>query len=130
VHEYCAKNGFAPKLLAYEELPASWSFVLMEYIQMESIARMDCNEKRQQLDRVLQSLRSGNFVHGDLRHTNVFWNRVQNRVFLIDFDWSGINGEKRYPCGMNLEVQWPNGAATGETLSFDHDSFWINQLLD
>jgi len=128
VHEYCAKNGFAPKLLAYEELAASWSFVLMEHVVLESISGMDSNEKRQQLDNILQSLRIGNFVHGDLRQNNVFWNRDQNRVILIDFDWSGINGEKRYPCNMNPEVQWPDGASTGELLSFDHDAYWINKI--
>jgi len=41
VHEYCAKNGFAPRLLTYEELPASWSFVfIMEYVQMDLISRI------------------------------------------------------------------------------------------
>jgi len=55
-----------------------------------------------------------------------FWNQVQNRVILIDFDWSGINGIKHYPCGMNPEVQWPDCATTGKTLLFDHDSFWID----
>jgi serine/threonine protein kinase len=130
VHEYCAKKGFAPKLLSYEEIPGGWIFILMENVELESISRMDHIEKRLQLNRILQDLHSENFVHGDLRHTNVFWNRAENKVILIDFDWSGRNGIKCYPSDMNPEIKWPEGASTGKFLSFDHDVFWINQLLE
>jgi len=51
-------------------------------------------------------------------------------VILIDFDWSGINGKDSYPCDMNPEVEWPDGASTGKILSFAHDDYWIKQLLD
>jgi len=131
VHEYCAKSGFAPKLLAYEEkLPANWSFVLMEYVEMEPISKMDRADRKKQLYHILQSLQSGGFVHGDLRHTNLCWNRAENRVILIDFDWSGKNGEKCYPCDMNPELDWPVGASTGKVLSFAHDAYWMKQWLD
>jgi RIO-like serine/threonine protein kinase len=130
VHEFCAKSGFAPKLLAYEEIPAKWHFVLMEHVEMVSITRMDRIEKDKQLRRILQSLRCKDFVHGDLRHTNVYWDQDQNRVILIDFDWSGTNRKKCYPSYMNPEVKWPKGASTGEVLSLEHDAFWVNQLLD
>jgi hypothetical protein len=130
VHAFCATLGFAPKLLAYEELPAQWHFILMEYVDLQPLSSMDRNHKKNQFMTILERLRGENFVHGDLRHDNVFWHQDRNRVILIDFDWSGKHGIQRYPSEMNPEVQWPKGASTGEVLSFDHDAFWIHQLVD
>ena len=129
VHEHCAKNQFAPELLAHEEIPGGWKFVLMDYVEFESISKMDDSEKRRQLNEILECLRHSNFVHADLRYTNVFWNRKNNRVMLIDFDWAGRNGIDCYPSKMNKEIVWPKGAATGNLLLFAHDEYWVNLLL-
>jgi hypothetical protein len=45
-----------------------------------------------------------------------------NKVWVIDFDWSGKEGEARYPFGMNhMDIAWPKGASDGELMKQDHD---------
>ena len=96
---------------------------------MESILKMDRSVKERQLNYILESLTQENFVHGDLRQTNVFWDQERDHVILIDFDWSGKNGIERYPMDMNPDVGWHPGATTNEVLMFEHDAFWISSLL-
>ena len=71
-----------------------------------------------------------NFVHGDLRQGNVLWNRQQDKVMIIDFDWAGTNGIVYYPTDMNPEIGWPEGATTNELVMLEHDNFWIKKLLE
>ena len=89
---------------------------------------MDVSEKKEQLEEILECLRLANFVHADLRETNVYWNKTNNRVMLIDFDWAGKNESDCYPMNMNPEIAWPEGAESGNLLSFEHDRYWIEFL--
>ncbi|KAG1868935.1 hypothetical protein DFJ58DRAFT_653645, partial [Suillus subalutaceus] len=46
----------------------------------------------------LRSLHQESYVHGDIRNTNVMVKKDHSPGFkLVDFDWSGIIGETRYP---------------------------------
>lgn len=57
-----------------------------------------------ELRRAIDILHDNGFVHGDLRRPNVL---IQNdQVKLIDFDWSGKEGEVKYPETMSMEHGW------------------------
>ena len=44
----------------------------------------------------LELLKEKNFVHGDLRMLNLIVDH-SNRIYVLDFDWSGEEGIARYP---------------------------------
>ena len=72
------------------------------------------------------------YCHGDLKPNNIFVssNNGQFKFYVIDFDWSGETDSKRYPGFMNLEIEWPEGASSGETLKCEHDIYWLDKCLD
>jgi tRNA A-37 threonylcarbamoyl transferase component Bud32 len=51
------------------------------------------------LTRAVTALYARNMVHGDLREQNILVR--DGRAFLVDFDWSGTEGEQMYPLFMN-----------------------------
>lgn len=53
---------------------------------------------------------------------------VGNEVKVIDFDWSGKEGEVTYPCILNDAVGWHEGAKLGDLIKKEHDIFMIDQL--
>ncbi|KAH9122890.1 hypothetical protein AeMF1_006003 [Aphanomyces euteiches] len=121
VHEYCAGHGFAPKLLYFEVLPSNWIFVVMEKLELKPIlnaltdakgdskvnAKVDAKVIRRQVLEIKNRLAAAKLVHGDLRDANIFWDYTKDRVVLIDFDWSGKEGDTCYPPFMNPDITWP-----------------------
>ena len=87
------------------------------------------------LDVALGHLRSGHFVHGDLRPPNVVM-RVNDdgttTAVLIDFDWAGKAGKVRYPRGrLNRKVKWPLPVdkMPGALILYEHDDSMRATLL-
>jgi hypothetical protein len=58
-------------------------------------------------------------IHGIEQYADVF----------VYIDWTGIEGEDKYPPFMNPEISWPDGASTGQPLRHEHDIYWLNDLL-
>ncbi|CAG8659022.1 4821_t:CDS:2, partial [Paraglomus occultum] len=49
---------------------------------------------RRRVEEVVNTFHEQNFVHGDLRDTNLFVQKNgEGKFMLIDFDWSGTAGE-------------------------------------
>src|SRR5437016_6125807 len=90
-----------------------------------SINKTQRQKYKQQVERSLQVLHSAQFVHGDFRDSNILV--TEDRVYVIDFDWSGIVGQTFYPYFMNHDIPWPEGAADGLLITTDHDSWWFQQ---
>jgi hypothetical protein len=74
----------------------------------------------------MEVLHQSGYVHGDLRFLNVVFSTELNppKATLIDFDYSGPEGEKRYPPRFNLDI--PDGsrhcdAQPGALLNKTHD---------
>ncbi|KAH9979886.1 hypothetical protein BGW80DRAFT_1441969 [Lactifluus volemus] len=88
--------------LAYEKLPGGWHAVAMEYISngvliTDSPLLTTCRDKwTEELKTLVQSFHDNGFVHGDLRNPNIICDD-KGSVFLIDFDWSGKEGDAFYP---------------------------------
>jgi tRNA A-37 threonylcarbamoyl transferase component Bud32 len=132
VHQRCASGGFAPALYGFEHLPGGWYMVVMEYITDDYCCIRELSDPRlyhDELTAKLQSLHQQRYVHGDIRNTNVMVKKDCSPGFkLVDFDWSGIIGNIRYP--MNVyrgDSLWkPDGAQDGQLILADHDI----QMLD
>jgi serine/threonine protein kinase len=127
VHKFCASKGFAPRLGGFEELPGGWHMVVMEMIADDYCRLMDFPPPYSHYDDIIEkltSLHQENYVHGDVRNTNIMVKKDGSRGFkLVDFDWSGRIGEVRYP--MNVyqgQRLWrPHEAEDGQLIKADHD---------
>jgi len=59
-------------------------------------------EHLEKLKKILILLRDNMLVHGDLREPNVLMKKDSKEVFVVDFGFSGPDGQKYYPgnlCG-------------------------------
>lgn len=88
LHDFCTEQGFAPRLLAYEELPGGWFGVTMEYLAIadylvdaEVLRRRPVRGWVHDIDRIVGTLHEHGFVHGDLRMPNFL--AVDESLFLI-----------------------------------------------
>jgi hypothetical protein len=97
VHTFCASGGFGPTLKGFEGLPGGWHMVVMEMIGEDYCHLMDFPPPYSHFDDIigkLTSLHQANYVHGDVRNTNIMVKKDGNQGFkLVDFDWSGTIGE-------------------------------------
>jgi serine/threonine protein kinase len=132
VHLYCFRCGFAPALISYTTL-GNYKVVVMEKLNnLRALTRDDLKKSEilQQIRAILSKLKEKNYVHGDFRRCNILVDTGSNRVFLVDFDWSGIDGEVKYPPLMNSHITWPEGANTGELIRHEHDVYWLDHFFD
>ncbi|CAA7270365.1 unnamed protein product [Cyclocybe aegerita] len=103
LHAFCADSDHAPRFLAFEKLPGGWLAVAMEYISSgvtittaTSSQLASCREHwASQLWKLVKSFHDSGFVHGDLHDPNIICDD-KDRVLLIDFDWSGKEGQVSY----------------------------------
>jgi len=145
VHKYLADKELAPKLYGYAEVegapaayvmeyldPSAWQTLYQQYRPNSPNTEITYTPELQTaLDNIIETLRSENYVHGDLRtnnimvRTDVIGNSVDLRV--IDFDWAGEAGQVRYPAERNQEIEWPGEA--GEPIMDGHDSEMVSSWL-
>jgi tRNA A-37 threonylcarbamoyl transferase component Bud32 len=79
-------------------------------------------------DRLI-TLHQANFVHGDVRDTNVMVRKNGPGIQLVDFDWAGEIGKVRYPANVNrTDIVRPEGALDGRFILAEHDMFMLNHL--
>jgi hypothetical protein len=129
-HTLCYSiNESAPKLYAHSELPSGWHMLVMERVEGNYFKeRQESPENKQRLINVIQELHQANFVHGDLRANNIIVSN--NRVCLLDFDWSGIENVTKYPGFMNhSDIDWADGASDGLVLHRNHDLYMLSKLI-
>ena len=54
---------------------------------------------------------NNNYCHGDFRSLNILVDKPDTSIKLIDFDWSGIHGQVKYPIFINnTQIKWPPSA--------------------
>ena len=127
VHAFCASKGFAPILEGFQVLPGGWHMVIMEMIGEDYCRLMDFPPPYSHFDDIigkLASLHQANYVHGDIRNTNIMVKKDGSQgLKLVDFDWSGRIGEVLYP--MNVyrgQRLWrPREADDGQPIKAEHD---------
>lgn len=127
VHQLCASGGFAPALHGFEHLPGEWYMIVMEMITDDYCCLGELSTPYPHHDAIatgLQSLHQERYVHGDIQKSNIMVKRDCSPGFrLVDFDWSGIIGEVRYPVHVTRrDGLWrPDGAEYGQLILAEHD---------
>lgn len=131
-HDLLARHGFAPRIFHEEVIGKKWTILIMEWMRdmcdvavFKDTGGILTEEHRRNERRALDILHSAGFVHGDLRDANVMVDG-NDRVCIVDFDWSGVHGNTRYPVMNQVDIQWPPGAARGAPIQQDHDRWWHN----
>ena len=104
LHEFCQREGLAPKLLGFDHLPGGWYALAMEMIDIVAPERLksfsELDAWKQKIQKLVQGFHEQGLVHGDLRLPNFLFTRSSpTKVFLIDFDWGGKEGEVYFPRG-------------------------------
>ena len=133
-HSILASANFAPELL-YTGSVGRFVVVVMKDLGDPAVHLKDYlanhpDEKQGLLDEFRQAvstLHSSDFVHGDLRSSNILL--AGKKVQIIDFDWAEKSGRARYPLYLNhVDVCWPEGASDGLPITKEHDMYWIQEL--
>lgn len=137
VHELLEQGGFAPKLLAIEEIPGGWMMVVMEYLRDWVMLGSKLNDERQKyrkkLKEAVSKIHEKDFVHGDIRGANVLVRDVEYEpgvdVKIIDFDHCGVHKQDRYPREWNHHMRQED-CKEGDVMLKRHDIFLMGRLFD
>jgi hypothetical protein len=142
VHQFCAEAGEAPRLIGFRSLPTGWHMVVMEYLDPETYRVLKPSDGNNtnlvaQIRGIVTRMHNRGFVHGDIRHFNIMTRRQWTSpegvgdVFLIDFDWAGLEGTARYPPHLNnVSVKRHEGAKDHELIVKAHDWVMLEDMLD
>lgn len=133
-HVCLESQGYAPKLYWCGTVSSRFQMVVMEFVHGNPLLDYMSQHRDQTSDIItmcnsaLKCLHDQNLCHGDFRHTNILV-RDSGKVCVLDYEWAGVVGQTRYPLYMNHEhITWPGGAADGELIMKDHDTYWVQQL--
>ena len=143
-HEFCAKEGFAPRFRAMEHLPGNWYMIVMDnlnadYVNLATFISdhpgvLSSPEYGSLPDNIKQSLlklHQASLAHGDVRDINILVKRtgLDGTFFLVDFEVGGGIGKARYPSFMNtVSVKRPDGVHDGELVHAEHDMEMLQYL--
>lgn len=141
-HEHCARFGVTPALHAVEKLPGGWIMVVMDYLEAETyehpevpLSASESVQLRERIDKAMNKLHEGGFVHGDLRSVNLMVRKGEIEpeqglgVMILDFDWAGEEGKVCYPPNVNTEFFRPEGVQDNAPIKRMHDEGMIRHMF-
>ncbi|KJA15092.1 hypothetical protein HYPSUDRAFT_72261 [Hypholoma sublateritium FD-334 SS-4] len=143
-HRALMASNRAPELLYCGDVWASDSvanrgcdprrMVVMKYVHGKTLAAypQKVPEKvRSVVRELVEELHQLGLVHGDIRRPNVIIEEgagsEETRVRLLDFDWSGKEGEVRYPLHLTKNL-WAEGVEDYKPILASHDLQMVEKL--
>jgi len=135
-HQWCMNAGFAPELKGFQVIGDRWCMVVMEYLKDHvTLDKGEWKPERYKKDirEKLSSLHRAGFVHGDIRDANILVRcesevAGSEKVWFIDFDWSGRIGEVCYPANLNQEIRRHEDAQDGKMIRPEHDMAMVDYM--
>ena len=153
-HDLLASKGMAPRLLYCGHLDGKHDvrsgerraqdsikpgglyvgpiqMVIMDYIEGTTLdTRNPPKDTRAGIQQAIRILHENGFVFGDLRAPNIMISG--DKTYLIDFDWSGKEGEARYPLHLSNKVDWPKQPPQLELepIIKGHDLYMFDRLFE
>lgn len=149
-HRFCAAEGHAPELIAFEKLPDGWYMVVMSALDIDDRPLSSSTDSYRTLyhyrDRApelralegplntfITAFHNKGFVHGDLRDVNLIiklGGQDKIQFMLLDFDWAGEVHKTYYPPHVNRQqIIRPSGARDGLEILQAHDLEMIHFLF-
>ena len=137
-HRLLASHGLAPTLHHCIRVIGDMYMVVMEYLSDARplpfffppfhVPRLpDIPLIRESLTKALELLHGKGLVFGDLRVLNILYSPEHNRIYLVDFDWTGRDGVDRYSACANPEVGI--GIGKWEILRKNHDDVNFERIM-
>ena len=130
--------SLAPQLFWCGEVVHGKTMVIMQDLslgQSVDVHPRDKNEDdiaiiEKDIRAALDLLHSHDLVHGGIRADNIVI--ADGRGHLIDFDWSGKDGEARYPDSLNRKITWPDhpDRLANARIWKDHDEFRYKKTIE
>ncbi|KAI0069913.1 hypothetical protein K474DRAFT_1564773, partial [Panus rudis PR-1116 ss-1] len=137
-HRLLALAGLAPKLHLCIPLLGGVTMVVMDLVSAKTAADMYPramlpDSVMEDVNAALEMLCEKKLVHGDIRRPNILCCEHGNGragAMLIDFDWSGVDGEVTYPALLNRsgEITWAAGVHPGAPIVAQHDEEMMAKL--
>ncbi|KAI9507458.1 hypothetical protein F5148DRAFT_1014958 [Russula earlei] len=128
LHDFCCKQGQAPKLLGYGTVPGGWIVVVMELVVPDNPSAHASNHWTQwnrDLLKLMEDFHKAGLVHGDLREANFIlpYRKVDGpgRMMLTDFDWGGKIGQIFYPTWLLNEQLTEGRQSEGLMITVEDD---------
>ena len=84
---------------------------------------------RKTITKALELLHKQDIVFGDLRPLNILHLRDDDRVFLVDFDWAGKDGEARYSPCLNEELDLGADVVRWAVMKKSHDTENLERVM-
>ena len=78
------------------------------------------------LQATVNALHERNYVHGDLRATNVLVSN-DGDVRIVDFNWAGKSDHVYYPKSLNPEIDWPG--VPENRIRENHDHYFVAEMI-
>ncbi|PRP78485.1 hypothetical protein PROFUN_13560 [Planoprotostelium fungivorum] len=124
---------FSPQIRAVIKQLFGWTYVIMDYVAGVTPTEVP-EEKRavvkESVNKAINGMHERGFVHGDLRLCNILVRQQDCFVYIIDFDYSGKEGEAKYPYFLNTkDIRWPDGVASGKVITQQHDKDMISKIF-
>ncbi|CAG8556217.1 5111_t:CDS:2, partial [Paraglomus brasilianum] len=138
VHKFCFSKGIAPELVCIGDIMnADYKFVVMEdLIGFDVVCNMwnglNEQEKTDLKAKILEAkgiLHDNRLVHGDLRPVNIMAKYTNEEwvIKLVDFDWSGKEGEATYPQFLNTKIPWHPDVKRLGPIWCEHDTYLLEE---
>jgi len=131
-HKVLAGMSLAPQLEYHADI-AGVHFVVMECLKAtedtgEVLKSTRGSKHVESLRRAVRALHGAGLVFGDLREPNILI--TEGGVKLVDFDWSGKEGQVHYPIDIapRSKIPWPEGVRGEGKIRAEHDKQWFSWL--
>jgi tRNA A-37 threonylcarbamoyl transferase component Bud32 len=93
------------------DLEDSWKVIIMEYVEgvlllreLRNLLQSERSKIVQDIAKALDILHSNDLVHGDIRVPNILVTRDVLRIYIIDFDFTGLDRKALYPSTIDLSI--------------------------
>ena len=137
-HRLLAEAQLAPTLHFCERVIGDLYMIAMDHADGKSVwqLREDKTPVPQliwkKVEEALHLLHEHDIVFGDLQDPNILYLASEvpskGRVFLVDFDWPGKDGESRYPATLNPGNAWAEEVLPYGIMRKAHDLWQLERL--
>ncbi|KAJ3502173.1 hypothetical protein NLJ89_g9008 [Agrocybe chaxingu] len=125
-HELMLSLDVAAPLLHCSWEPSVGMWVVITEFLEEPEGATPSAEGLERLRKALVMLHEKGLVFGDLRAPNVMLDK-DGHPRLIDFDWSGVDGEAQYPGSLNVDAGFPEGVKRCDFITAEHDRIMLKK---
>ena len=137
-HRLLAEAGLAPKLFECRSGISDCFMVVMEHLglgwkPMSSFeGKVVATSVFEDIEKAVKILNNNNFVHGNLRASNVMVDPSGTHAKLIGFDWACEDGKNHYPLAIDEDDEYDDlhpDAAKHAKMRKEHDVYALENTL-